>query len=271
MYFIYVDEAGTSAKEPVTVVTGLIVHADTQWKLANAELNRVLDLHVPPSLRKGFIFHAKDIWSGFRDQKELWPLSSRIKLVEEVASIPRRLEMAISIAKVRRDAPEIKALDENSKTIKHNDFQHMIAFTRCIHRANSYVRKLSSENEIATVVAEDVPKIRKELRNSLRAYTPLPNTKINLTKFEIANGVITQTNTGPIDKIIDTVHFVEKDGAPLLQISDACAFSFRRYFAGQSGGDVLVKEMLGQDLEWEDWQGPISDAVFYFIEKRHWS
>lgn len=31
MRFIYMDEAGTSAHEPVTVVVGVIIHADTQW------------------------------------------------------------------------------------------------------------------------------------------------------------------------------------------------------------------------------------------------
>ena len=30
--FIYVDEAGISKHEPIAVVTGVIVHADTQWR-----------------------------------------------------------------------------------------------------------------------------------------------------------------------------------------------------------------------------------------------
>lgn len=267
MYYIYVDEAGTSALEPVTVVAAVIVHADTQWKLAHSELNRLLDLYVPSSLREGFIFHAKEIWSGYRSLNEPWPMISRKKLIEEVSSIPRRLKMAISIGRVRRDAPQNKLPPETAKKINHNEFQHIMAFGMCIRRANSYVRKWASENEIATVVAEDVPKLRRYLRNSLNAYVPLEDWKLLPTKRETATGKMTQTNSGPIDKIIDTVHFVEKNGAPLLQIADACAFSFRRYFASQSGGEILVKEMLGWDLDWEDWQGPCSEMVFYFVEK----
>ena len=34
----------------------------------------------------------------------------------------------------------------------------------------------------------------------------------------------------PIRKIIDTVHFTRKSGAPFLQIADACALIIRYYF-----------------------------------------
>jgi hypothetical protein len=50
-----------------------------------------------------------------------------------------------------------------------------------------------------------------------------------------------------IKNIIDVPHFVEKSGAPLLQLADACAFAFRRCLSGQPHGDDLVYAMLGND------------------------
>lgn len=267
MYYIYVDEAGTSANEPVTVVAGIIIHADTQWKIAAEELSRTLDLYVPISLRSGFIFHAKEIWSGYRDQKDIWPTASRQKLVESVASIPRRLKLAISIGRQSRNAAPTPLPEKIAKSIKHHDFQHISAFGACIRRADSYIRKRATDNEVATVIAEDVPNLRRFLRISHLAYMELADSDLAPTKLEITTGKRTQENSGPVSKIIDTVHFVEKNGAPLLQIADACAFSFRRYFAGQPHGVSLVREMLGYDLEWSDWQGPSSEVVFFFIPK----
>jgi hypothetical protein len=137
-------------------------------------------------------------------------------------------------------------------------------------RANKYIRDWAKPEEVATVVAEDVPEKRKFLKQALKIPNldiPLTSEFIRPTKNEIMSGEITQVNAGQIDKIIDTVHFAGKEEAPLLQIADACAFSFRRYFSEQNYGDVLVREMLGHDLVWDDWQGPGSEMTFSFNPK----
>ncbi|QND73643.1 hypothetical protein [Tardiphaga robiniae] len=88
------------------------------------------------------------------------------------------------------------------------------------------------------------------------------------TRREREAEVMAQTNTGPIDRIIDTVHFVAKDDGPLLQMADACAFSFRHYLAGQEFGRHWVEAMLGAGLDWDNWQGPLSGYVFNLDPER---
>jgi hypothetical protein len=61
--FIYTDEAGISASEPVTVVAALIVHADTQWHKAANLINALLG-YVPKRYQEGFVFHATSIWGN---------------------------------------------------------------------------------------------------------------------------------------------------------------------------------------------------------------
>ena len=48
-----------------------------------------------------------------------------------------------------------------------------------------------------------------------------------------------------IKHLIDVPHFVKKSGAPMLQLADACAFSFSRYLSKQSDGRELCLAMLG--------------------------
>lgn len=264
MYFVYMDEAGTSANEPVTVVAGIILHADLQWKVAFEELQNVLDRFVPASLRKGFIFHAKDIWNGYRGE---WNFEDRRQLVAEVASIPRRIGAAISLGKVRRDASSVEF-----EGLKHHELQHITAFTLAVSEANKFIRKRAAIGEVAALIAEDVHNLRKELRTSLSVDADIiSNDNLRKTQLEEAMGSHpAPAEFGGIDQIIDTIHFVEKDGAPLLQIADACAFSFRRYFAELNFGETLIKSMLKENLVLQDWMGPASCTTFSFDHRQHY-
>jgi hypothetical protein len=264
VYLVYVDEAGTSAKEPVTVVVGVIIHADRSWRLAADQVSRTLDTFVPPDLRPGFIFHAETVWGGYIDYRDRWSREDRIAFIAAMAAIPRQLHLAISIGKVRRDWNPGLTIP-----MPLYNFHRMVAFHRCAARANKHIGNWGERNEVAAMVAEDAPTMRHFLKHIVAvdvpdALYPLNQEYVALTRAERATGSISQTRAGAIDRIIDTVHFAQKGEAPLLQIADACAFAFRRYFAQQEHGDLWVKAMLGKSLIWEDWQGPTSDFVFSF-------
>lgn len=265
MYQIYIDEAGTSANEPVSVVVGVIIKADSQWKIAADAVSNLIDKRVPDSLKRGFIFHAKDIWNGssFRGQ---WSKNDRIDFIAEFLQIPRIINAGLCLGKVRRDSlvPEIGGLMAKSQ------FQHMMAFTYCVASADKYVRDWGDESELATVVAEDVEKMRKFLKKTIpiikneNIFGDVTPGSILPMKIEKQTGLLLQNSPGQAERIVDTVHFVGKNEAPLVQIADACAFAFRRYFAGQEHGESWVEAMLGEKLDWEDWQGPASRMNWNF-------
>jgi hypothetical protein len=263
VYYIYLDEAGTSAHEPATVVVGVVINADRHWKAASEFLENLKDEFVPKALRPGFTFHAKDIWAGYKEYRDIWPREQRAEFIGAVASIPRFLPSAIVLGLVWRRADESSPIEGVSVA----DYQHVFAFWRCVARANKYIRDWAAPSEVATLVAEDVPQKRRMLKKIAKVDPgdfELNSETILLTELEIAAGRILQTQPGPIDRIIDTVHFVTKDEAPLTQIADACAFVFRRYFAEQEFGAEWVYTMLGEDLVWSDWQGPFSERTFSF-------
>lgn len=259
--FVYIDEAGTSAGEPVTVVNGIIVNADSHWLAAEQELNRVLE-KVPSRFRDGFVFHAKTIW-GSKQYREGWSREDRFDLIKEVASIPKRLNLPISIGKVRRDAPHPSDMD---LPMSKSQFQHFIAFMHCLIMSDAFLREHCPPDEIATVIAEDVDEMRRFLKMAIpiakSVYVPEVDAELRPTMLEMITGNVTQRPRWGIERIKDGVQFASKDAAPLLQIADACAFSFRRFFADQSGGDELVRAILGYRLFPYDWAGPCSYAIF---------
>jgi hypothetical protein len=263
VYYVYVDEAGTSANEPVSVVVGVIVHADTQWRAAAQALSATVERFVPRELRHQYVFHAKAVFNGDRRSRTIWPKEDRVSFIHAVLEIPKRLGLAIALGKVRRDAGAPWPIENLTVSQK----QHLFAFGTCLARVDKHLREYGENSEVATVVAEDVPQMRRFLKKAVSVYrhesfdlqTHVP---ARPTLFELTAGIIVQTNAGAIKRIIGTVHFVEKDEAPLLQLADACAFAFRRYFAEQEHGAEWVKTLLGHHLVWHDWQGPASNWVF---------
>lgn len=125
--YIYIDEAGTSAKEPVSVVVGVIINADTQWRLAERELNNVFDRFVPSQFRENFVFHAKEIW-GSPKYRDGWPIEKRLKFLRRVMKIPRNLRVPIALGIQRRGS--IQGPPE---------MDHLMAFAMCVGRADLLV------------------------------------------------------------------------------------------------------------------------------------
>lgn len=256
MRYIYVDEAGTSAVEPVTVVVGIIVKPDDHWIAARREISRLIET-VPEPYRDGFHFHAKSIW-GDKRYRDGWSLEERLKLIGGFASIPSRLGMSIALGKVRRDAGGQEILDQfmlNSH-MSLPQWQHAMAFAECMKKADGYLRERCDVGEIATLIAEDIPEMRTNLRTAFevakRLYVP--------PQLLVDAGNEGRLHQG-ISQIQDGVQFAAKTQAPLLQVADACAFCFRRFFSDQSHGELLVR-LMGLWLDFEEWSGPMSASIF---------
>lgn len=250
--YIYVDEAGTSAQEPVTVVVGIIVKPDEHWAAVREEISSLVG-SVPEQYRSGFHFHAKSIW-GDKKYRDGWPMEDRLRLISQFASIPVRLGLSIALGKVRRDAGGQESLDHFKLNQRFSlaQWHHAQAFAACALRADGYLRERCDEGEIATLIAEDVPEMRAQIRGmfEIAKYFYVP-----------PHIVGDQMPHQGISQIQDGIQFAEKSQAPLLQVADACAFCFRRFFSEQSYGVDLIRSM-GLNLNPSEWMGPWSYQIF---------
>jgi hypothetical protein len=260
--FVYIDEAGTSDEEPVAVVVGMIAHADQQVMLAEAAVREVLEA-VPPEFKEGFWFHAKEVW-GAEKYKERWRMTDRLDLLHNMMRLPRRLDMAISFGMVRKTAPLIPPLME--KGMNEAQVRHYMAFLYCIATADRWIRDNAEVSEVATAVAEDVPEMRRFIKDMPRRLRVNPI--ISQKDWHAPNqadtqaGFINQFGDLRVSRIRNVVHFVEKGDDPLLQLADACAFGLRRYFSEQSFGDDFLLSILGKPLIKSDFAGPANWSTF---------
>jgi hypothetical protein len=130
----------------------------------------------------------------------------------------------------------------------------------CMARADDFLRTYCG-NEMGQVIAEDIPEMRRFLRRSLNLLRQRP---LILPQMDFANDQLSQQYDADyrVERIVDEVHFMERYGAPFLQLADACAFGFRRFFAGQRYGDHYIRAILSDPAGLpEEW--PAYSAMFF--------
>jgi hypothetical protein len=245
--FIYTDEAGTSANEPATVVVGLVVHADKQLLPAIEAVEQVLTL-IPEKYREGFVFHATAIWNSPRYRPD-WSMEDRKAFLMAMMAVPRACGIAISYGIFYRDGQIDPKTNLDGMTAVQ--YQHAHAFGSCMACADEYISKFAAPEEVATIVAEDIPEMRKRLEQTVR--------HLRMGIMRIQNALVTYDVAGkstqqkqPVNlrvrKVIHNIHFTPKDSAHLLWATDAVAFGLRRYYSNQSQGLDFGRAVIGPDI-----------------------
>ena len=138
-------------------------------------------------------------------------------------------------------------------------------FGQCIAQADKYIRDHAEHNEIGAVVAEDVPEMRRFLKlvPKIMKEQPYvaPKGHLRPTIAEKEAGYMTQEGDFRVSRIRQSILFVEKQDDALLQLADAAAFAFRRYFSDQEFGKEFVESLIGDAPIKEDFAGPISAGL----------
>lgn len=257
MRYIFVDEAGTSAKEPVTVVVGIIADADKHLDIADKMVGEIL-AGVPECFRSGFVFHATRVF-GDKAYQSQWSMNDRLLLLQAMMSVPRRVGMAITLSATWRDAVDHREKAKGTGLSPHQ-FEHIMTFGQCLAVADRNIRRYAGPTETASVVAEDIPEMRRHLKAIVRGLKRSPihlgPDMLRQTPQDIEAGYCTQSGDLRITRIRNSINFVEKPEDPLVQVADACAYGFRRFFAQEKFGDLFVRSILGDERYLRNFASP---------------
>ncbi len=264
------DEAGTSAREPVSVVVGIIADADHDLVVADKLVEEAL-CSVPHSLQDGFRFHAKQVLGDRKYQEAGWSLTNRLELLYSMMSIPKRVGMAVCVGVHWRGAVDWKPdgnLAKNGLSAAQSD--HFMAFFNCVGVADRNIRRHAAPTEVASIVAEDIPEMRRNLNVAL---STLQNNVINFSRSELREtkkdkeaGYCVQDGEMTVKRVRNSIHFIPKATDPMIQVADACAFGFRRYFNTQKFGSDFVKAVLDDPAHLRAF-GPPGGAECYWFKK----
>ncbi len=218
------------------VVAGVVVHADDKLIPLERELDRLVRKHIPKQQQSGFVFHAKEIWSGtgkvFGD-RERWTLDSRLLILRDLARLPRRLDIPIVHEAFKRKAllddhpPEKEVPSAHEVSVA----AHAVAFASCTLRIEQFMRAYYPL-EVAQIVAEDNDQVRKMLKGVHDGF-----------RFPEKSPGIWPNNILPLRSIRGSVHFASKDKSGPLQLADLCAFVIRGYLSGHPRSGRLYNRL----------------------------
>jgi hypothetical protein len=246
---IYVDEAGISAGEPVSVVAAIVVRGAEDMARIQDALTHV-KRHLPAGMREGFVFHASDLFHRQKGTPSA-RLSGEARglILKELVAIPRMLTIPVALGYVRRGEPSSERTRRNRARV-----EHMAAFGSCLLSAARFMNHFA-QGELAEVIAEDCRDMRgllREMPTQLRG----PSVPADWT-----SGISVDCIPGP-------VQFVGKGDAPPLQLADACAYAIRRHIGGLRHGAALFHCFMGSPFTTADLQAPLGHVLHVW---RRWN
>lgn len=245
MRFVYVDESGISSKERVTVVAGVIVNADEQLKLVEQHVENIIAEYVPEEYRKGFSFHATDLFHGggrIFDRRH-YPLERSHEILRKLLRVTGELRLPIvygysektSLLEIFKKVPPRHAAA----------IHHAYTYSMCAVGAERYMRQSAEPSELASLVVENNDNSQKavKLMHALMRSRNLDDASSPL----LADLEQMAPDCLPLKKIVHGVYFALKEDSSLLQIADACAFTIRCFLEAKPGIKEFCDVLTGNN------------------------
>jgi hypothetical protein len=243
---LYVDDAGIGkeADEPIAVVAGVAVHADKQLKALEQYLASLVEKHIDHEDRPGFVFHAKEMFhAGKTLTREKYDKGRRWAMLDDLVQIPSDFDFPVSFGFLaRRLITEALSQEMNASRVV---IAHGIAATHCAVGFERWLEHIDSD-EVGLLVSEDNQQARKIIKQSHAAYK---NPQL-VSMMQPILGL-------PLTRIVDTVHFAQKDECAALQVADACAFAIKRFLMKKPEADRFYRPLVPQLI----WQAKPDDEL----------
>lgn len=228
---IHVDEAGTSRWDRIAVVAAVIIDGDRDFRRAEEKIGEAIKEHIPSDMQEGFVFHAKDVFGKLKKERG-WEIEKCYEITEAWLKVIVDLSLPFVTAWAAKPEHIIKN-DRPYYTENANMLAHVTAFLTCFLKCDEYLAEFC-QGEVGSLLAEDVPSMKRTLNTMRKALV-----KGHFSELE-------WLQKHPISHIKNAIQWCDKDDAVLLQLADACAFSFKRYITCQKGGDRLYSAMINK-------------------------
>ena len=228
MRCVYLDEAGLGDErdEPITVVAAVLVDADRQWRLLEADIQNIIETLVPQPSRRGFEFHAKELFSGSKS----FPWSKAIRhaiLAEFVALFQKHGLPILTGASLRAQIRQLLETGDKKIAQKHLDLAaHNFAFLDATGKVDFLLRTVAPD-EVGMCFADETIFQREDwLRTTLDFFRKMSLTGIQTDRFE---------------HLVDTLYFAASHESLGLQLADSAAFLFKRHLMGKKDSEPFYK------------------------------
>ena len=252
MKFVYIDETGNDGKSDTFVMCGLMIDAyklKKQTRYFDNILNEIYALNprVKFDLKTSKFINGKDDWSKIAPETRKHLLKKIcLSAVDNGGSI-----FAISLSMKELT---IEKCNSFSFPYKSNYWLASAFFIASIIQKK--MQTYSKNKGLSVLIFDDnkqeIAKLTDELHTGHEWFDPLYQIQ------KKARGKLiwkNRTKTDRFDQIVNTAFFIKSNHSSLIQVSDAIAYVYRRYF-----------ELLEQEQAWEGERSYIVD-LFEILER----
>jgi exopolyphosphatase/pppGpp-phosphohydrolase len=169
------------------------------------------------------------------------PLPKRLEIASDLAAIPKKFNLQISIGQVERShlPPSLPGgLSESDRTIA----SHAMAFMTCAMNVEHWMRR-NAPNEVCMLVAENNDQARKFIAESQR-YHQDKKIIANLTEFERKHF--------PLRKIKEDPLFQPKRQNHPLVVADFVAYVWKKILMKDKKYDQFMRELIKSAIYFAD-------------------
>lgn len=202
VYLIYVDESGSSAREPIQITAAVVVR-DNLWHAIESSMEAIMQDYILEQDWDAFEFHACDLYQG-HGYFENWDRSVRHEILTRILKVLTDYELPVVYGGV--DKPRLR-----TKYIHPAD-PNDLAFLLCAERVERWF--VATAGEESGMFIADETKARKEMKVSVKLYR----------KIGIPLGIRDER----LEHIIDTIHFADSQETFGIQLADFCAYFIKR-------------------------------------------
>jgi Protein of unknown function (DUF3800) len=198
--FVYIDETGTSRRQPYLYVVAAVVDEEQVQRLAS-ETRRVAQHHLGFFLPRDFEFHGSHIWGGTHHWAGKTP-PELIAAFEDAMSILNTCDIDVAFASIDKAALHAKyngAADANA---------YRLALQFLLEKVD---RNLGSARKV--LVADEA---REQQLSAIEMVADMQQWGAG------------EVPSRPLTTIIDSLHFVRSHASPGVQMADLAAYVIQR-------------------------------------------
>jgi hypothetical protein len=253
---VYSDESGVGslAKEPITVVTAIVVNIDRDWDSIEANLRKIAEEASSDVLEKNRSIKGRKLYSIIR--KDIPEHEEAVLVLNRVLTILLKYRIAIFYGAVDRRGLENYQKDGSLPEEDRQATSYDVAFDECLGRLDSAA--LTFTDERILWIADRSDPMRE------------PATKSSLTYYRFKQGLniarwMANDQREPRISVADTVYFGHSEESAALQLADVCCSTITNYLLEKDYG----REYCATDFYHAIHQNVMNDGAPILLQERN--
>jgi Protein of unknown function (DUF3800) len=236
MYLIYFDSAGNTGRnlddpqQPFHTTSAVILE-HSKWQIVNSDFIQVLDAYVPARNKDDFEIHTADLYNGH----DVWQgrsFADRKTLILDLLDIIVKHDIKICYYTLKKPVYKKWQEDNAMKGIQHPCWMGMFTIIQMVEK---YLRSKGA-GALGMLIGDKEKDIEEDLHRYLMRYKSPDYAKF-LDDLKKENR---DTGTVVVERIIDTIHFVDSHKTSILQLADLAAYFINKYYLkGQNPSPYL--------------------------------